>query len=280
MDYHRAEDVVEVRQVRLGVKKGALAVLTLGSVGLMGFLGGQHYAPKQPNDRVVGKVFPNSTEFAVVPYTPECYGFTGGTCATSDCNPSRNAVCDVAKCVCQNGCTTIEGTCGSGKNKKIASHFTLSNEYWPNFEMYVPRLDMTTPISVSNWPTSTFHNAQYFNLFELNGDVNGKKKYFLASDNWPTWVAAIGHSSTSIYGAYAYNLDHTIAPWDPEGVVVDVCDMSGKGHPGSLMIGDGSHWFYVSHTSWKVSATAISSDPGVTGYWKPDPAIEGLQACD
>jgi len=95
--------------------------------------------------------------------------------------------------------------------------------------------------------------------------VNGSKKYFLASDKWPTWVAALGHSAANVCGAFAYNLDNPVIRWAPEGVVVDVCDMTGKGRPGELKIGVGNKWFYLAHTSWKVAATISSDDPGVTG---------------
>lgn len=233
----------------------------------------------------------NQTELAVVAYSETCYGFTGGTCAQSECDPGRKATCSDLKCVCPGGCTGADGTCYSQSYTKVASKITLSPGKWPSHWLYMESVSLMSQLSVSGSPGFAFFGNQYFDIYELPGKVDGKKKFFIASNKWPTWVAAIRTTgslltaSVSLFGLYGVSLPHTIAPWDPQGIIVEVCKYPG----GSVMIGNAplgkrTEWAYVHHGSWFVYGWGLSQDPGDGGHWLVNDdngavEIKGLDAC-
>lgn len=232
------------------------------------------------------------TSFAVVPYTSQCYAFTGGTCAFSPCNANRSATCLQTRCVCLDGCTGADGKC-YGEHYESAipgpnNTFTLTNVYWPQYQLYMQGASwLTDQLKVSNWWSGSFLNTNLFTLYKLPGvGASGKTEYFLASYKWPSWVVSIASTkmtAVSLFGAFAYNLYHTVAPWDPAGLTVHLCSLKKLGYENAVMIGSsgilGDHWMYIHHGSWLVYATAIAQDPGEGGYWTPNPPIPDLDDC-
>lgn len=274
---------------RIAIVTSAFALMA-GSVGF--YLGSVHGAIGSPEAQL-RKVAVNETELALASYTADCYGFTGGTCAAEKCNPERKAVCQDLKCICPSGCTGIDGTCRKDHYKKIASGVTFANKYWTSHWLYVQSVSVLSQLAASAAPAKTFGGSQLFDIYELPGEVNGRKQYFLTSNRWPDWVAAIRSTgsvlslSASLWGLYAVDLNHPIAPWDPQGISVTICNVVSGGEVDAnkaVMIGSsGKHlhpiWAYVHRMSALVYGWMLTSDPGTGGYWIPDQPLEGLQNC-
>merc|ERR1712083_1122150 len=93
-------------------------------------------------------------------------------------------------------------------------------------------------------------------------------------------TGSIVTGSVSLFGLYAVNLYHTIAPWDPKKIVTRICQNSQYGS--SVMIGSApthgrSEWAYEHYGSWYVYGWGATQDPGTGGYWTPSSPIEGLE---
>jgi len=153
-------------------------------------------------------------------------------------------------------------------------------------------VSVLSQLKTSAAPSITFGGGQYSNLYEMPGVVKGKKQYFLSSNKWPTWVAAIRttgsilSASVSVYGLFGVSLVHSIAPWDPQGIDLQVCSLKRTGYANEVMIGSSgasgrTEWAYVHHGSWFVYGWGLSQDPGEGGYWTvSDPSIlAGLDDC-
>jgi len=148
-------------------------------------------------------------------------------------------------------------------------------------------------LSTSGAPEASFGGSQLFDVYELPGTPSGRKEYFLASNKWTTWVASIrstgGPLSLSMnpWGLYALNLDHSVAPWDPQNIIVHLCTLKNKvatPYPNAIMIGSpgiqgNPIWAYVHRGSSLIYGWFASSDPGSGGYWTPSVTIEGLDDC-
>lgn len=246
----------------------------------------------------IQNVHTNQTELTVVAYSTKCYGFTGGICtsefAENGCHQSRNATCADLKCVCPGGCTDANGVCTSQTYTKVASKITLSPQKWNGHWLYMQSVSLLSQLKVSNLPSFSFFGSQYFDVYELPGRIKGKKHFFLASNKWPSWVAAMRSTgsvlsaSVSPYGLYGVSLEHTIAPWDPQGVIVEICSYPGSANVvmiGNAPTGVQTEWAYVHHASWFVYGWGATSDPGDGGYWVLNDAngadinIGGLDAC-
>merc|ERR1712194_24279 len=214
----------------------------------------------QLSQQVVG----NHTELAIVAYSASCYGYTGDTCLTSECGAERNASCVDAKCSCVGKCSGADGVCASGDNKKVNTEpFSLSNKKWPSQWLFMQTVSVLSQLKTSSQPAFMFSGQQKFDLYQLPGLVKGKKQYFLNSNKWPDWVAAIRSTgsvlsgSVSLFGLFGESLTPTagIAPWNPQGIAVQVCSMKTNGYSTEVMIGSSgsvgrTEWAYVHHASW------------------------------
>mmetsp|Transcript_68360 Transcript_68360/g.190725 ORF Transcript_68360/g.190725 Transcript_68360/m.190725 type:complete len:310 (+) Transcript_68360:77-1006(+) len=275
----------------------AAAVLTVGTVAFVAGRWASNVPEAEAVDRdaVLGKLASvrganQTTSLMVVPYTSTCYGFTGGSCATRDCDASRNAVCAEAKCVCKSGCTGVDGVCRDETYTKVGSDFTLVNVKYNWQGLYMQRFGVLGQLMTSAAPDSLFFGSNKFDLFELPGRIKGHKEYLLTSKIWPNWVASIRTTgsvlsgSASLWGLYALNLYHTIAPWDPQSLVVRICSMEKHGYKNAIMIGSPgatgrSIKAYLHHGSWFVYGWDLSADPGEGGYWTVDKNLEGIEDC-
>merc|ERR1712083_1189463 len=91
--------------------------------------------------------------------------------------------------------------------------------------------------------------------------------------------------SVSLYGLYSMNLFHTMAPYDPSGLVVQICSLRKQGYPTEIMIGSSggarTEWAYIHHGSWLVYGWDLSPDPGTGGYWTVSNTemLKGLDDC-
>jgi len=236
-----------------------------------------------------------TTSLSLLTLDESCYGFTGGTCNINDCAASRHAECtNNNQCMCPHGfCTGADGSCYKGNYKLVAGGVSLENVYWPGYWLYFQSASLLNQLKVSNWPKETFAGRQLFDIYELPGSVSGKKQYFLASHTYKNWVASIRSTgsvlslSASLWGLYALNLEHTIAPWDPQKLIVQICSMKdakGGAYKDAVMIGSPGamgrpNWAYIHSGSSLVYGTTIATDPGTGGYWNPSATIEGLQIC-
>merc|ERR1711920_402874 len=276
-----------------------LAVVLAAFAGLVGYHIGQAPAEADVYDQdAIRATFhsmqnANTTEMVVVPYSNQCYGFTGGTCLSKPCDAFRNAKCVDAKCVCARSCTGADGQCRTQSYRKVAGGFTLTNKRFSRSWLYFQTLSLLSQLKVAAEPRWFFGGQQLFDLYELPGTIDGKKQYFLASTKWPSWVAAIRPTgsvltgSVSLFGLYALNLVHTIAPWDPQQLTLQVCSMKKLGYEKEIMIGRTSvathrtEWAYVHHGSWFVYGWALSQDPGDEGYWtvSDDKVLKHLDKC-
>merc|ERR1712107_924118 len=67
---------------------------------------------------------------------PECWGFTGGTCAVFGCHAERRAVCKSWFCVCDSGCAGLDGKCHQKQSKLIASGIKFESRAWPSHYLH------------------------------------------------------------------------------------------------------------------------------------------------
>jgi len=284
------------RSLRLAAAAAAalpgLLALFIAVAGLPPSQEGRIQVPSGGGSEVMLRSLANRSEVldtVMVPRDAQCYGYTGGTCVAASCNTDRNAECISGKCSCSSVsrmCSGGDGVCHTQGNKLVAESFHLTNMKWPAQKMRMPGVTIFSQVGTSSAPTWYLGQEAQFNLWELPGRVGGKKMYFLSSAKWPTWVAAIRSTTltaASVWGLYALNLEHSIAPWDPQSIVVHLCSLDKAGHQGAVMIGSpgltANIWAYIHHGSWDVYGWMLSEDPGPGGYWTPDKPLEGLEDC-
>eukprot|EP00928_Gymnodinium_smaydae_P053134 TRINITY_DN37197_c0_g1_i1.p2 TRINITY_DN37197_c0_g1~~TRINITY_DN37197_c0_g1_i1.p2 ORF type:complete len:331 (-),score=55.58 TRINITY_DN37197_c0_g1_i1:127-1044(-) len=227
-----------------------------------------------------------------VSYTTSCYGFTGGTCFSTGCNANRSATCVDGKCLCMaksGTCSNAQGQCESGKYKQIADGIFIDNAYWSDQRLYMQTFSVFTQLKVTAWRFMLGDEAKW-DIHEVPGEIHGKKMYLLSSKRWPSWVAtmrATVGTAFSPFGLFGLNLDHTTAPWEPQGLNVHICQVTKEGFgdavqimsPGTLSTAGLVSRAYVHYGSWLVYGWSMTSDPGTGGYWVPSSHIPDLQAC-
>merc|ERR1712228_376051 len=107
---------------------------------------------------------------------------------------------------------------------------------------------------------------------EVEGLYTGQKMYFLASHTWKNWVASLRPTGHALTGAilYSVHLGHSIAPLDPQSIMLEVCSLRNIGKPTEIMMGlrtkVRTQWAYVHHGSWLVYGSDSSQDPGTGGH--------------
>jgi len=264
-----------------------VATLVLGA-GLIGLLVGRFSQPTTADDihdallaKLVhmpgyNKSNPEDERLVVLPYAANCYSFTGGTCATTSCNADRDSECIAGKCSCIGKCTGPDGHCHSSHNHQVASNVILTNVYWTWSKLYMRLFGaLFNQMMVSEAPLWTFGGTNEFNIHQLPGTWNGYKMYFLTSSKWTSWTVAMRlttGTAVSLWGAYALNLYHTIAPWDPQSIIVRICKV--PGYSNTIMFGSNSGiWAYIHHASYFVYGWDLSGDPGTGGYWSVNQGI-------
>merc|ERR1711879_8166 len=141
----------------------------------------------------------------------------------------------------------------------------------------------------SSWPSLT-GGADQFTVYKVHGLIHGKQMYYVASKRWPSWIISMRSTAAtafSPFGLFALDLDHEAMPWEPQGLLVHICQMKEAGFtdaiqimsPGTLSTAGLVSKAYIHHGSWLVYGWEITSDPGTGGYWTASAKIPGLQAC-
>jgi len=213
----------------------------------------------------------------------DCYTYTGGTCGVNPCYSWRDAECQDGYCLCTGTCSGADGKCYHGLYKQVAAGFTLTNVKYNRQKMYMPATAPLDTIKTTQFPSSLNGGKDKFVLHRLPGSLAGHAAYFLSTERFPDFVAAIratAGTALSPFGAYEIGLAQQFGP---ERLAVRICSKGG----GKVMIGGFSplgntEWFYVHHFSWIVYGWGFFYKPGNAGVWQADPAIpeDQLLPCD
>lgn len=230
-------------------------------------------------------------------YDATCFGSAGAEyCGKSGKGPNTGS------CVCDQGCMGANGNCYPKANKPIGKAFSLSNKRWPNYKMYFQRASVFGQLKLTSLSSSYNLGQDKFTLYELPGDLDGQKQYFLASDLWKDHVVAMqntGGTSVSLWAAYAFSLTKHHQPWNLRDIMLRVCSARSQGHPDAIMIGTSTTfggstvWAYAKSGTYLVygywyperlitskivssesTKDGISHFPGKSGYWIPSPPIK------
>lgn len=264
--------------------------LLAGSVGF--YVGTLYGATGDSEMPIPSAALNNTVDLDLAAYSADCYGYTGGTCVAAACNLDRNAECQDLKCICTNGCTGADGRCRPHRYRKIASKVSFTNDYWSDYWLYMQRVSLLGQLKVSKMPAEFFQGSQGFDLYELPGQVEGRKQYLMASSKWLDHVAAIRSTgslltlSASLFGLYSVSLHSTI-PYDPQGITLHICKVMKGPFPDSshavmfqhYHIGGERSSAYIHRGSDFVYGYTILADPGPGGYWIPSTPIDDLQEC-
>lgn len=215
-------------------------------------------------------------------YEQTCYAFTGESCSDTPCHPETFAVCQTGTCVCGAGCSGPTGRCYTMNNKAVATGFSLTNVRWPNNRIFVPHVSTFNQMKVTSTPSILSSGQDKFSLYELPGDLNGSKKFFLGNDKWRNNVATIrgtGGTALGSYGLYSVDLSPTlkdwVEPWQPQDIALTVCSLRLHGDAHAVMIGSSGAagnpiWAYLKSYQWLIYGYADGS-PDESGHWVPDP---------
>jgi len=242
-----------------------VALVSLGVVAMLGATGPLRAAAR--DDQELASSFVRSQT---------CYGYSGGTCALSDCNKERGAACSGGRCICETGCAGADGMCHNGKsNDLVASGFILVNKKWSRYAMYFQGMSLFGQLKTTKAMTWTNLGKDRFSLYRLPGNLSSPK-FLVGSVAYPEQVAYIGSTTgTAIsgHGLYAANLDDG-HPVGPDRLACTVCYEASKK---AIMIGDkdGNYWSYIHHLTWLVYGSSSSKEKvGDGGLWVPDPPFE------
>jgi len=242
-----------------------VALVSLAVVAILGATGPLHAALR--DDQELGSNFVRSQT---------CYGFTGGTCALSDCNADRGAKCSGGECICETGCAGADSKCHNGvSNDLVASGFILVNAKWTKYAMYFQGLSAFGQLKTTKAMTWMNLGKDRFSLYRLPGNLSSPK-FLVGSVAYPEQVAYIGSTTgtaVSGHGLYAADLDDR-HPVGPDRLACSVCYEASKK---AIMIGDrdGKYWAYVHHLTWLVYGSSSSrNEVGDGGLWVPDPPLE------
>jgi len=263
-------------------------VLLLGlSVAACLLLGGAEFGRTTPHTHVASplslKVLNQSLPIdgLELESTSACYKYTGGTCMVEACLGYRKAECINGQCLCPTGCTGADGSCHHEQSYKlVGSGFTLTNQEYDWQKMYMPSTAPLDQLKTTAFSSLFNGGKDKFFLHKLPGKLMGHRDYFLSTQAFPDYTAAIrptAGTAFSLFGAYELGLNKAL-PWGPEDLSVRVCS---KGS-GMLMIGSPGEtktaWFYIHHGSWNVYGWTLG-DPGASGVWISDPPVHDVPKC-
>mmetsp|Transcript_103151 Transcript_103151/g.300831 ORF Transcript_103151/g.300831 Transcript_103151/m.300831 type:complete len:300 (-) Transcript_103151:62-961(-) len=216
-----------------------------------------------------------------VSFTTACYGFTGGTCLTQQCNADRGASCQRGMCVCPEGeCTDADGICHKQTNVEVAGEFRLYNAKYSKYKMYFQRVSAFGQIKSTAMPPWTNMGQDVFRLYRVPGSTTA---FILGSNKWHNSVVAMRPTTgtaVSPFAAFSVKINTMTIPWNPDTLMLQVCSLRRQSYPDYVMIGSlGAHglpvWAYLHHGSWFVYGSVTG--PGMGGYWRPDPPLpEGM----
>lgn len=221
---------------------------------------------------------PEDAEAMKEDQTGECLKNTGGTCVTSDCDKSRGATeCSTGRCFCTTGCTSIGGKCYEERNKLVLSQFTLKNQRYPEYYMYVS--SWGKDLKVEKSPGS----EAKFDMYQLPGQGDRPEAFVITSHKYPNYAMGIrrresctedsnGTESCTTY--YWGKAQHLTMGMDASVESAAMQLVAAPDHPGAFMIRAYDYprrYLYVSRTGWHVDS--YRKDPGTGGYWVPDPPL-------
>lgn len=225
-------------------------------------------------------------------YKATCFAYTGGTCVTGKCDGDRQASCVSGKCVCS-GCAGPDGKCYSGDNRLVSKGFVLRNAKYSHYKMYFQRVSTFGQMKTTRLSHSLNMNQDSFDLWELPGERDGRKMFFLGSAKWTSYVVGVKATTgtaLSPFGAYAIDLKGKASifdVWGPSNMMLRVCSVSSRSpYKGGVQIGavmpktGNTIWAYVHHGSWYVYGSMTS--PGTGGIWLPEPPLPdgAIPPCD
>lgn len=274
-------DTQQRSALRLATKP--LSVVFAISAGLLGavmlFFLGAEFGRLTPHEHAAFAVgLPSNGSFAGLPtdlaasLNPDCYTFTGGTCFVDPCLAYRNAECREGLCECIKACTGADGACYSGTYPVVASGFTLTNNKYQWQKMYMPAASIFNQLMTTVASSDFLLGKDKFILHELPGSVAGHKDYFLTTERFPNYVAAIRATTGTAFSPFAGYEIGLYKEYSPDRLAVRVCS---KGN-GMVMIGSPgatqTEWFYIHHGSWRVYGWGVSN-PGNGAVWDTNPAI-------
>eukprot|EP00443_Scrippsiella_acuminata_P000107 CAMPEP_0115242626 /NCGR_PEP_ID=MMETSP0270-20121206/39051_1 /TAXON_ID=71861 /ORGANISM="Scrippsiella trochoidea, Strain CCMP3099" /LENGTH=342 /DNA_ID=CAMNT_0002657701 /DNA_START=50 /DNA_END=1075 /DNA_ORIENTATION=+ len=202
-----------------------------------------------------------------IKYSASCFGNAGA----DSCK--QLATMKEGRCMCIDGCMGADGSCYTKQtNKVVAKSFAIKNLKWPTYKMYVQRMSVFGQMKTTSFSSSYNMGQDLFTLYELPGEFEGKKEYFLASSKWPDYVVAIkatGGTAFSLWGAYSVSLESEHAPWSLREIMLRICSARKFGHPDAIMIGTSQP-----HGGSTIYAYIHSGSYLVYGYWYPERLIE------
>lgn len=194
--------------------------------------------------------------------------------------------CTHSSCFCAPGyCSSGDGVCTKREKKQVARSFTLRNARYPDHFMYLSAYGHQIGVSPA------VSDQSYFNLVEAPGQGRngGLVEYFLGSERWNRWAAAVQSRET------CDSDDNCFPKTDVASVPLHSVESTGigslainlkaaprfAGEPNgtqSLMIESYQYprMFFSLHAfSWQVSVT--SGDAGAGSYWIAEPPLTDVE---
>lgn len=235
---------------------------------------------------------------------PTCIQNTGLSCQNDQgCDQSHGAMeCRQGQCYCSSTCSSGEGVCQNEANVLVASGLRLKNAKWPAWVLIASTLDDLIHVA---------SNAQdpmaMFNLYQLPGQGKNPINFLLVPQGSPAHSVSVIHrrhctgvleaelvspnekeDDKSAKNSTIDDCRHTwkaqTQPMSPhfsehpsvQDIAVQLSEAPGVGaKAGAITIrGSGKHinrFMFIHEGTYKV--TTRSDDPGLGGYWIPDPPL-------
>lgn len=119
---------------------------------------------------------------------PSCIQNTGVGCISEGCAAS-SVTCNFGQCFCSSGCSSVAGLCSQEENVLVASGLRLKNARWPAYYMVASTLD--NAISVA---TNSHDTKARFNLYKLPGQGKHPQDFLLVPQTSPAHSVSVVHS--------------------------------------------------------------------------------------
>lgn len=220
----------------------------------------------------------NAGEHSSTSNSSECVTFTGGTCLITGCHESLGlTTCDYGRCYCADGCASASGKCFKAGFAVASTSVRFLNDRWQNYSLASNQVLLSVRDD---------ERGSRFNLLKLPGDDANNTFEIVATED-PKYAVRLAcesgliqlNSNTSARNARC-NLVGKMAHLQPitghlaaSHVAVRLWAVPNR--TGAVMIESFEHeglYLYVPHGAWGVAG--YRGDPGESGYWIPQPALQ------
>jgi len=229
---------------------------------------------------------------------PSCIQNTGVSCLSQGCDSSQE--CNLGQCYCSSACSSGDGVCHKETNLLVASGLRLRNAQWPTYYLVASTLDNYIHVDANREGPLT-----RFNLYRLPGQGQSSKYFLLVPQGSPSHSVGVVHrhhcsgiaekehplekmdedqvNATTGSSHCRHTWKAETQPMSPsfsvhpsvQDIAVQFSQAPAGAQAGAITIrGSGkdiSRFMFVHKGSYKVSARP--DDPGLGGYWIPDPPL-------